>query len=516
MISYNSIAQSTSVFDANYFNTDDTEPSLKVGKGFHINDIYRQTKNCFKSETIGANKLTSQQVGGKKTSIKLFYTKTNKDYNYYKSRGNTGSVSFLNLFEMNGKKLDEYSNSSIEEEERLIFTANVDFGIYSFDKEPVLTEEANNLIKQNKLQDFVKLFGSHYISGIKRESNIVVILKKNYSEKNYLYNSKTNINTGGNIPFKGKGSLEIENNDWVNNQLKNNNYSITVEINGPAIEQSVIQNQINSILNGTVTNKANAISEIIGSAIKNISDPNQSIITQYYYSPFSLYGLDGIIWDSKKQTELIKLNELLINLNRNKALINNMIENSSFDEIVSEYQKKQASTQIINLVQNESIEIFNKFKKYSSELDDLMRQIEQRYISCSDIYCSVNTECCNNTEFILNTNKINYENKIKEDLIAFWNVLNKTNKEVNKPECEKRQQGKIVIENHSSNPYDLYQENKFIETLQGKTSKIFYVNNGNYNFKAVQKSGYLMYPTENIRSASITTICQEVILKIGF
>ena len=99
MISYNSIAQSTSVFDANYFNTDNSEPSLKVGKGFHINDIYRQTKNCFKSETINSNKLTSQQVGGKKTSIKLFYTKTNKDYNDYKSRGNTGSVSFLNLFD---------------------------------------------------------------------------------------------------------------------------------------------------------------------------------------------------------------------------------------------------------------------------------------------------------------------------------------------------------------------------------------------------------------------------------
>ncbi|GGD24419.1 hypothetical protein [Flavobacterium orientale] len=516
MISYNFLAQSTSVFDANYFNTDNSQPSIKVGKGFHINDIYKQTKNCFKSETINPNKLTSQQVGGKKTSIKLFYTKSNKDFNDYKSRGNTGSVSFLNLFEFNGKKLDEYSNASIEEVERLIFSANVDFGIYSFDKEPILTDEANNLIKQNKLQEFVKLFGTHYISGVKKESNIVVILKKNYTEKNFLYNTKTNINSNGNIPFKGKSSLEIDNSDWVNNQLRNNSYSVTVEINGPAIEQSVIQNQINAILNGTTQNKANAISDIIGSAIKNISDPNQSVITQYYYSPFSLYGLEGIIWDSKKQSELIKLNELLINLYRDRTVISRLIETSSIDEIVDEYQKNQVTPQLIKLVQDKRNETVVRLKKYSSELENLMHEIEQRYNSCSDIYCSINSECCSNNEFISRTNTLNYENKIKEDLMSFYNVLNEVNKEVNKPECEKKQQGVIVIENHSINPYDLFHGNKFIETLQGKTAKTFYVNNGNYTFKAVQKSGYLMYPTENIRSANITNVCQEVVLKIGF
>ena len=40
-------SQSTSVFDANYFNKANTSPPIRVGKGFHINDIYRQTKQCF-------------------------------------------------------------------------------------------------------------------------------------------------------------------------------------------------------------------------------------------------------------------------------------------------------------------------------------------------------------------------------------------------------------------------------------------------------------------------------------
>lgn len=516
IIGSNAFAQSTCVFDATYFNNDNAAPSLRIGKGFHINDIYRQTKNCFKTETISLNKLTSQQVGGKKTSIKLFYTKTNKDFNDYKSRGTSGSISFLNLFDMDGKKLAEYSNATIEEEERLIFSANVDFGIYSFNNQPVLNEEANNLIKQKKVKEFVNLFGSNYISGIKKESSIIVILTKNSTEKNYTYNNKTSINTNGTVPFKAKGSLEIENGDWVNNQLKNGSYAVSVEINGPAIEQSVIQNKIDAILNGNTNNKANAISEIIGSAIKNISDPNQSSITQYYYAPFSLYGLEGINWDAKKQGELTRLNETLVNLYRNKTFINNLIETASIDEIINEYRQKQATPEILNAVHTKSEETINKFKVYNTELDDLMNQIEQKYTSCSDIFCTINSDCCSNKEFIANINKMNYENKIKEDLVGFWNVLNNAKNEVNKPECEKRQQGKIVIQNLSSNPYDLFQGTKFLQTMPGKTSTTYYVNNGNYQFKAVQKSGYAVYPTENIRSANITGVCQEIILKIGF
>ncbi|WP_121314431.1 hypothetical protein [Flavobacterium sp. 102] len=516
MVCSNVFSQSTCVFDATYFNNDNAAPSLRIGKGFHINDIYKQTKNCFKTETIALNKLTSQQVGGKKTSIRLFYTKNNKDFNDYKSRGTSGSISFLNLFVMNGKKLDEYATATIEEEERLIFTANVDFGIYSFNKEPLLTDEANNLVKQKKVKEFVNLFGSHYISGIRKESSIVVILTKNDIEKNYAYNSKNNLGVKGTVPFKAKGSLEIENGDWVNNQLKNSSYSVSVEINGPAIEQSVIQNKINAILNGNTNNKADAIAEIIGSAVKNIADPNQSSITQYYYAPFSLYGLEGINWDAKKQGELTKLNETLVNLYRNKSFINNLVDNSSIDEIINEYRQKQASVEVLNSVQRKSQETIENLRGYGSELDGLMAKIEEKYTACSDIFCTVNSDCCSNNEFISNINKLNFDNKIKEELVAFWNVLNNAKNEVNKPECEKRQQGKIVIQNLSSNPYDLFQGTKFIQSMPGKSTATFYVNNGNYQFKAVQKSGYALYPTENIRNAQISGVCQEVVLKVGF
>ena len=126
-------AQSTSIFDASYFDKDNTTPPIKIGKGFHMNDIYKQTRSCFMSETVSPNKLTSQQGGGKKTSFNFFYTKNNEEFNVFKSRGISGKVVFLNLFSLGGQKLNEYSNKTIIDEERLIFTANVDFGVYSFE-----------------------------------------------------------------------------------------------------------------------------------------------------------------------------------------------------------------------------------------------------------------------------------------------------------------------------------------------------------------------------------------------
>ena len=91
-------------------------------------------------------KLTPQQTGGKKTSIRLFYTKTNEEFNGFKTKGVSGKVSFLNLFTLSGQKLEEYSNKIIHGEERIIFNANVDFGVYSFDTEPTLTPEAKQLV----------------------------------------------------------------------------------------------------------------------------------------------------------------------------------------------------------------------------------------------------------------------------------------------------------------------------------------------------------------------------------
>lgn len=517
IIALKSTGQSTSVFDANYFNTDNSEPSLRIGKGFHINDIYKQTKNCFRIESINQKNLTSQQVGGKKTSIKLFYTKNTREYNNFKSKGNSGSVSFLNLFEFEGKKLEEFTSSTNEEEERLIFTANVDFGIFSFEKEPILTDECKNLIAQNKLQSFVNLYGTHYISGIKKESSITVILKKNESSNFKNYKIDSSIKSNGNIPTKGKGSFEIINNDWVNSKINQYNFTVTVEVNGPTLDQYSIQKNITDILSSNqISDKANAISNIISDAIKNISDPTQSNITQYYYSPFSLYGLEGINWDLKKQKELIKLNEVLINIYQVKSFTNLILEKISIDEIENNLIRKDATNQTIDLVKNKYYKTIQNLKNHVNDIDLNINEIEQKYKLCADIYCNQITDCCNNSTLIENINKKNYENNVNQEITNYLNFILDVNNELNKPECEKKQQGIIKIQNLSSNPYDLYNGNKYLGIIEGKSSLTFYVNNGQYKFKAVQRSGYLVYATENIRNATINKVCQEITLNIGY
>ena len=293
-------AQSTSVFDANYFNKDNTAPPLKIGKGFHINDVYKQTRSCFTSETCKQDNLSSQQTGGKKTTIKLYHTLTNEEYNSFTKRGVSGKISFLNLFSAGGSKLEEYANKDIREEERIIFTANVDFGVYSFDNEPKLTDEAKGLIDQKKLQDFVKFFGTHYISGIRKESTINVILTKVHSSNETTNNVSDAIGVSGKTPTGWKGSFQAQSADNINKLLESTEFTAEVEINGPIIEQGSFKGQIADVLNGKDRKKADAIASIIEGALKNIGDQNQSIITQYYYTPFSLYGLDGIYWDEKK------------------------------------------------------------------------------------------------------------------------------------------------------------------------------------------------------------------------
>lgn len=510
------LSQSTSVFDAKYFNKDNIAPPIKIGKGFHINDIYKQTRTCFTSESTNATNLTPQQTGGKITNIKLFFTKTNEEFNTYKSRGSSGQINFLNLFSLGGKKLEEFSNNVIKDEQRLIFSANVDFGIYLFENDPVLNSEAKVLVDQKKLQEFVKLYGTHYINGVRKESNITVIMTKIYDSEDIEDYTNKSINVGYNNPFKVNTSFELENKNSTNEFIKKNKFTITVEINGPSIDQSVIQNKITEILKGNIENKTDAITEIISSAIKNISDPNQSLITQYYYSPFTLYGLEGINWDEKKQNELIKINEAVIKVYQAKTEINEIVSPDGKIQIENEFKFLNASETDIKSITDKYEEIIPTLKTYNVKTEYYLSELEKLYTKCSDVFCIQNITCCNNQKIITEINNFNFENKINAELQKVIFKAEKVMEDLNRPECEKLQMGIVTIKNTSSNPYNLYKEGDFIETIPGNSSVSYYLINGSYNFKAVQKSGYLMYATVNKRIATISNVCQEVILKVGF
>ncbi len=514
-VSTNYNCQSTSVFDANYFNKDNTAPPIKVGKGFHINDVYKQTRGCFTAETCKQTNLAPQQTGGKKTTIKVFHIKTNEEFNSFRKTGTSGKISFLNLFSFGGQTLEEYANKTIHDEERVIFSANVDFGIYSFDTEPQLSEEAKVLIEQKKLQDFVNFFGTHYISGVRKESSINVIITKEEDENSNSRNEEYGMSASGKNPTGVKGSIEAQSTDKINNILKSGKFTAIVEINGPAV-QSDLKGQITKILNGNSDAKADAIAAIVEGAMKNISDPAQSITTQYYYSPFSLYGLDGIYWDGKKQNELIKLNEAIVDVYSSKTLLSEMITESGkkqFLEALGNDNTNEENTAKFLAAYNKSMPTLVTL---NNKADTYLKDLEAKYNKCADVYCTNTATCCANDNYLKEIEKFDFYSKVEKEQTKLLESVIAVVAEVYALECQKKKQGIINIQNFSSNPYSLYQDGKLLQVIQGKETVTFNVPLGEYSFKAVQNSGYLVYPTENIRTANIVEVCQEKTLKIGF
>lgn len=63
--------------------------------------------------------------------------------------------------------------------------------------------------------------------------------------------------------------------------------------------------------------------------------------------------------------------------------------------------------------------------------------------------------------------------------------------------CEQYDQATLFIKNTSKNPYNIYSSGgKFYASVDGKSSKDFYVDASTSGFKAIQASGYVLYPTE--------------------
>ena len=84
------------------------------------------------------------------------------------------------------------------------------------------------------------------------------------------------------------------------------------------------------------------------------------------------------------------------------------------------------------------------------------------------------------------------------------------------PFCQVKRIGKVNIINKSINPYDLYKNGQLITTIKGKSEFNLNVELGQSNLKAIQKSGFMMYPTENKRTVNIKSPCQNTTIEIGF
>jgi hypothetical protein len=509
------LGQESRFFDASYFTKENLVPPIRLGKGFNINDLYANTKDCFLN--IDPNNLTSLQMGGRKTSIRIYYTKNNEDYNQFKSIGVSGSMNYLNLYSMGGKKLDSYMIQSNQEQERIIFYANVDFGLFELKNDLMLNEEAQKLINEKNTAEFIKQYGTHYITSVRKESNIQVILTKTSRKQGYNEQTNNSLELGANVPLKGSGSMEIESNEWISQQLEENNFSVQIEINGPSISQGNLKGQVSSILSGSESNKSEAISKLIDGAFENIYNEHQSIITQYYYGSFSNYGLKNIYWDDKKITKLGNINKNIIKVfsdkNRMKIATEKLKATCNYIEQYLYSEKISQST--INIYRAKYDELLNMVRDREQKGYEFLNNLEKKYLSCADIYCPTDDICCNINLYFAQienyyTNQDNLLiNKIK---IISEEVVNEI-KTV--PECQRKGMGIIHIRNVSSNPYDVYNGNEYLLTVpEGKVITINLLL-GYYSLKAIQRSGYMMYPTENYRNISVSTQCETYSITIG-
>ncbi|NLL28379.1 MAG: hypothetical protein GX259_06255 [Bacteroidales bacterium] len=509
-------SQSKSVFDANYFRNDNFEPPLRAGKGFNITDVYKQTKFCFTPETSNPSKLVRTQNSGK-TSISIYYTKTEKEYKELKNLGFSGKVSYLNLFSLGGSKLTEWAAKSDEKVERLIFSAKIDFGNFEYEADPVLNPEAKSLIDNKQFNDFINLYGTHYISGVRKEAYIWVIVTKTESDDSSSFTDQDDLDA--NIGQFGR-DFEVKNKNQTEQFFSNGTFEAEIEIHGPILDKISLENQISPLLSGN-SDVSNNIKQIISNSISNISDPEQAIITQYYFSPFTLYGVDNIIWNLKKENQLIKINENVLNIYSTKNDIDEFIAPNAwsefqddYDDIFFDFSEKEKYKKEL---QNTFNSILPNLKLYNQSIELTLKNLEKAYNSCSDIQCNPDINCCNLGD--LETKVQELSNKVQIEIDKFENVVYEAMDayldEEFTPDCQKNNQGVLTIVNKSSNPYLIYQNGNYIGEIAGKGVVNLYVNLGTTKFKAEQKSGYLLYATINNRTVEFNEACQELTITVG-
>lgn len=513
------LAQSTSVFDANYFNMGNKTPLIELGKGFNVTDVYKPTKDCFVNRN--ATKLIRIQ-SGQETSIKYFYTKTDDQYNTLKNQGVSGQISYLNLFNVGGSTNSTSLSKSSQVTERIVIVAKVDFGLFTLSADPILKPEAKALIVKTKYDDFIEYYGTHYINGVRKENSIWITLTKKTNTKKLKNTSNTSFNEEFSPLSYGSFKFEMQDNSEIEKAMNSEQYEVSVEIKGPSLGTD-IQSSVSSIINGNSgENKMEGITTLINNALKNLSDPSQALITQYYYNPFSLYNLKVIQWNEKKQNELIKLNEVVMTLNTSKATINKLVSPDGLNFVVNKFDKDIPNFKNKEYYKSEYVKAYNNIlpsiTSYNIELDTTLKYLEKVYQNCSNIYCNIETPCGNTGSYKEKAealvSKVKTEmtklSKIKQD--AWVKAVN----ELNKPECEKEGVGYVTVINLSTNPYDFYNGDDFIERLPAKSTLKYKFKPGSYNLKAVQTSGFLMYATVNNRKVTIPQICTEVTIKVGF
>lgn len=512
-------AQSTSVFNASYFTKGDLEPPIRLGVGFDITDVFNPKNSCFMPESVSKEKLTrTPGETGTNTVFNICYTKDESEFNSLQLNGISGKATFLNIFNVSASNTTESSSKFTQKTERLIIIAKVDFGKYFFEAEPALIPNAQTLIEEDKIEDFIRYYGTHYINGIRKGNSIWVIIEKKENESSFSESEKNTVGVGVDIPLKGGGSFEISNAEKAEKFFKNGEFSASIEVKGPYVELTNIKKKVNEIVKGSGEDKINAIMGIVEGAMANLYDPEKSMITQYYYKSFTMSGIskDKINWDENKENKLSSINDLVVKTRYLKNTLEAITAKpTGLQAIFEKYatiEDLDAKEQLKKDLASQYNELYDGFKYYYFQMDTTYEFLKKKYLSCNDIVCNANNGCCD----------LSYSENIKQ-------LTSKINSNINKMydiyfrmylyaaiPCLGQNFGYVTINNSSSNQYSISAGDELLGAIEGGGSETLELYLGDYNFTAIQDEGYIIDPTVNYRAVTISEPCEELEINIGF
>ncbi|MBR0502917.1 MAG: hypothetical protein IJJ77_06705 [Paludibacteraceae bacterium] len=537
------LAQSRSSYDASFFKTEDQQAAIEIGKGFNITDPFSPTRNCFTSASRDLSRIKRQQSGAK-TNVNVFYTKNDYEFSKFNSNHYSANASFTNIFNINASILDEMTSVSSKEVERLIFIATIDFGNYFYLDDPVFTTDAQQLITNENFETFKTRYGSHYVSGYGKSSSIKVVLSKKITKDEV----KKKLESGVDAKLNNKGNsygLAYSNRNEVNKKFSQSGFEVEIEVEGPKINTQNLQRLIEKAQ--TSPNLISSVTDCLMNALNDLNDESTAWISRYFFSDFSLYGCEGIIWNIGKEQKLSSINENYLDAIRLGKLADAHLTKSSLDVIMEEYMSKDGTSEqkeagelfmsVLILLQDGNSENQKICEHYLSEFEtikpdwenlemeaqNLLPKIKEQYYNCSNLTCDINGPCCANTDY---TSKISelYDkyNNLNAKIHNIFKIMTKDLTARAKAYSDSKTI-KIIIKNRSSYPYKV--EYKRLNTHGGSKGiptipahgeyEITEHDAGNYEIKATQAKGYLLYPKSEKKTINIEA-GQTKTITIGF
>ena len=234
-----------------------------------------------------------------------------------------------------------------------------------------------------------------------------------------------------------------------------------------------------------------------------------------------MFGCEGIKWNVTKEKKLSNINRNFLECNTIVNMAQENIEknpiqnpNTYINMAVNIFSQQGTVHYSYDWLVDKAKSLNPQWTALVNSAKDLIEKLKSQYDNCSDITCGVNETCCGSTDYTEQVKALfNKYNAIYDKL---FNYADEWCTSVEQQENQRVKKAQFTIVNQSSNPYYIYINGTFKKELPGGYNTTWTVKLGQYNIKAVQKSGYFFDPTINYRTITLTTESEVQTVTIGY